>query len=163
MITNVGIKENQKEMINLIVSSRKNKYNSINEVVQKAVEDLISKEKETKKEDRGTEGTVFKIESFVNRLLEDELDDKIAITMSIAQGIKDVLERIKIFKINFKYENKSSVLISAIQLKDALNELKKDFLQNDKDFPKDKISKEHYSSLEKLKTDFIKSVKNIKR
>ncbi len=155
MIINVGIKENQKKQINQII--KESEFSSANEFVQKAVEEYILKQKKGETIEDATKN----IEDFLDKILEEELEDKIAINPEIAGIIKELLEEIGKFKFSSKFESKSSVLIRSIHIKDFLNDLIKEIEKQNKKFEED-MPLEYSNSLKDLKGEFISKVKDLK-
>jgi len=81
---NVGVKEDQKARINLIMGENPSKYNSVNDFVQIAVEKMLSETNlSEKKSDSNVTGTINKISFLLSEILEKQLEDKIKRTRKI--------------------------------------------------------------------------------
>jgi len=157
MTINVGIKENQKEEINMVLRSGK-KYNSINEFVQRATDELLSKEVNEEKNKSDIKKVLLKIESFLNGILEKELEEKVIIPYEMLMMIERILDRFRAFERYLRIGGKTGILVAAIKLKDTLNKFKEDMGDI-----KDNTGKKHVKTLtddlDKLKTDFTIQVK----
>jgi len=160
MTTNVGIKEEQKKQISLLLESKKGKYNSINEFVQRGIDLLISTEKaEESKSSNKTEKNTIEIQSFVEKILQKELKDEITISEEIAECIQQILGHIKDFKFQNTYGQKPQILVSAIRLKDSLNNLKEKISNHRKENPK-QIPEDYIEAINKLKKKFVEELES---
>lgn len=164
MVVNVGIRDDQKEKINWIISAKRESYNSVNEFVQKGVDLLFEKEKSKIETGEDEVEKIFnQIDKFLGRILEDELEDRITITNRIAESIEEVLKTVGTFSTRFGYENKTSSLINAIKLKDLLNKVKENIILSNKEFPQRPIPQGYIKEIESLKKGFINAIKRIRK
>ncbi len=156
---NVGIKSDQKEEIDKIINKSEDKYKSINEFVQNAIDQFVLKHrsKEDLKEVEDVDGILYKLKEIVESILRDELEDKITITTEIAEKIQELLKKIKKFQISFRWDDETQQLISAIRLKDSLNLLKEEIKE-----AKGKSLNKYVDKLDKLREDFVDSIKSLR-
>jgi len=162
---NVGIKSTQKEEIDKILRESEGKYKSINEFVQASIDQFLLKQKvdEDVKEIEDIDQILYDIKEFVEKILEDELEDKIAITSDIAETIQRLLEKLKEFKMSLNWDDRTAQLISAIRLKDSINELKESCGKNDKKYPRSKIPRRYSEKIDDFRNKFVELMKVLRK
>jgi len=156
-ITNVGIKDEQKAEIEALVRETGGKYSSVNEFVQLATQELIFKEKTARnpKEVSSIKGAVPIVEKFIERLLEDNLEDKIILIPAAMSAIKKILNTTQEFRVIFPLLSRADQLRSAIEVKNSLDSLKQIFSVAGHEVPQ-----KYISELESIEKDFVKAIKS---
>jgi hypothetical protein len=161
MVINVGIKERQGEKISEILIKDPKKYGSKNDFVQRAVEELISKELNEKNTEQPIFDALKKIEDFMDNILEEELEDKIIINEAMVGTMTLVSKRINELESNIYFSSdRRKILLSAISLKDRLNSLGNELEEIKIEGEPTKIYSE---KINKLKKGIIENIKLIQR
>lgn len=162
MIINVGITEKQKIEIEKIIKNKTRQYRSINNFIQTAADNLIKNEVRTEQpeEKNETKKTLQEIGDLLDKLLEDELEEKIELDKETLNNIGKVSHKIKTLENEIlSATSKRNILLSVIPLRDQMLFLMENLEECD---GIDEIIDIRISQIEELKDKLIKNIKNMK-
>lgn len=157
-IVNVGIKTDQKEVIEKILKESE-RYSSINNFVQVAVDNQLYTERSGKQIISKFSEVLAKIQNFIETILLDVLEDKSGLTLDEENLVNKLIKKIKEYDelIIFSTDRNQEILF-AIEVKEMLQMLTYEFTSDS--HSKNRIYYEYVNKIEDLKKQMVKAFRN---